>query len=112
MGLEVYACVCVCDRVCITQVYPRARAVSEFGWQSYSNLASLAEVFGPSGFGYWSPDMARRDTHASQPQPVILFHNVGTNWLIPGYDAPSPADPDARNNRLVGNALAAARCVV
>jgi hypothetical protein len=52
--------------------------------------------------------MARRDTHPSQPQDLILYHNVGQNWLIPGINGSSATAPDARNNRLVGAALAAA----
>ena len=60
--------------------YPRARAVSEFGWQSLSSLPSMAEVMSPSGWNYWSKANSRRDTHPSQPPQTILFHNVGQNW--------------------------------
>ena len=88
--------------------YPRARAASEFGWQSYSGLPSMAEVIGPAGFDFWSPPVQRRDTHASQPPDTILFHNVGMNWLIPGYNGTGGSEPGARDARLAGNALAEA----
>ena len=89
-------------------IYPRARAVSEFGWQSYSNLASMAEVLSPESWNYWSSGMNRRDSHPSQPPQTILFKNVGQNWRIPGIDGASAAPPFARDNRLVGSAASAA----
>ena len=91
-----------------TANYPSARAVSEFGWQSWSSFPQMAELIDPSQYNYWSPQTMRRDTHPSQPPGLILFHNVGQNWLIPGYNASSPLAPTARYDRLVGAALAAA----
>ena len=91
-----------------TSNYPSARAVSEFGWQSWSSFPQMSEVTDPSNYNYWSPQTMRRDTHPSQPPGLILFHNVGNNWLIPGYNASSPLSPTARYDRLTGAALAAA----
>jgi hypothetical protein len=88
--------------------YPRARAASEFGWQSYPSFLSMAELMGPRFFDYWSASVQRRDTHASQPPATILFHNVGQNWLIPGYNGSGGSAPGARDARLAGAALAAA----
>jgi hypothetical protein len=88
--------------------YPRARAASEFGWQSYSSFLSLAELIAPPGFDFWSAPVQRRDTHGSQPPATILFHNVGQNWLIPGFNGTGPSAPGARDARLAGAALAAA----
>ena len=91
-----------------TSNYPSARAVSEFGWQSWSSFPQLAELVEPAMWNYWSAEVMRRDTHPSQPPGLILFHNVGNNWLIPGYNASSPLSPTARYSRLTGAALAAA----
>ena len=88
--------------------YPSPRAASEFGWQSYSGLPSMAEVVGPAGFDFWSPPVQRRDTHGAQPPQTILFHNVGMNWLIPGYNGTGGSAPGDRDARLVGRAAAAA----
>ena len=90
--------------------YPRPRAASEFGWQSYSSLPSLAELVEPSEWSWWSPSILRRDTHPSQPPETILFKNVGDNWRVPGYDprGASPLDPVARTNRLTGRASSVA----
>jgi hypothetical protein len=90
-------------------IYPPARAVTEFGLQSYSNLPTMAEMLGPAGFDYWSAPVQRRDTHPSQPPQLILFHNIGQNWLIPGYNHScvmcTPGDRDAR---LTGSAYSLA----
>ena len=91
-----------------TSNYPSARAVSEFGWQAWSSFPSLAELVDPAEYNYWSPQVMRRDTHPSQPAGLVLFHNVGSNWLIPGYNLSSPLAPTARYSRLTGAALAAA----
>lgn len=88
--------------------YPRARAASEFGWQSYAAFVSLAELIAPAHFDFWSPPVQRRDTHGSQPPATILFHNVGMNWRIPGYNGTSPSAAGARDARLAGAALTAA----
>ena len=42
------------------------------------------------------------DTHAAEIPEVILYTNIGDNFRIPGVEAPSLADPDARNRRLSG----------
>jgi hypothetical protein len=84
--------------------YPRARAATEFGWQSYSTFISLAELIAPTDFDFWSPPIQRRDTHGSQQPQVILFHNIGMNWLIPGYNGSSKTLPGDRDTRLTGSA--------
>lgn len=90
-------------------LYPRARAVTEFGLQSYSSLLSMAEVLGPAAFDYWSPPVQRRDTHPSQPPALILFHNVGDHWLLPGYNRScATCEPGDRDARLTGAAAALA----
>ena len=91
------------------EIYPRARAITEFGLQSYSNLPTMAEMIGPAGFDFWSAPVQRRDTHPSQPPQLILFHNVGQNWKIPGYNRScSTCSAGDRDSRLTGTALALA----
>jgi len=85
--------------------YPRARAATEFGWQSYSTFISLAELISPTDFDFWSPSVQRRDTHGSQQPQTILFHNIGMNWFIPSYNGSTTLSPDARDARLSGAAL-------
>jgi hypothetical protein len=85
--------------------YPRARAATEFGWQSYSTFISLAELISPPDFDFWSPPVQRRDTHGSQQPQTILFHNIGMNWLIPGYNGSTTLPPGSRDSRLRGSAL-------
>jgi len=89
--------------------YPPLRAASEFGWQSYPSFISLAELMGPESFDFWSPAVQRRDTHEGQPPAVILFHNVGQNWRIPGYNGSAATVPGERDARLAGAAAAAAQ---
>ena len=84
--------------------YPRARAVTEFGWQSYPSLIGIAEVLDAPFFDYWVMS-TRRVTHNAQPPTTILFKNVGENWRLPDGKG---AHPDARNYRLGPGPLAAA----